>query len=108
MCLVSDRLAHSLLNVFITCRIRIRRSQAKCVVAMAVCVCVCLSNPDIILGSGMWCPLAVHYLADLQLVHGFRCCGNTRLMRNVSENASTRCVAGLLLCFDIAGWLGKK
>ena len=41
-------------------------------------------------------PMIVHYWADLQSVHGFRCYGNIimRLMRNVSEDASTRRMAG--------------
>ena len=33
------------------------------------------------LGNGRGCPLVVHYWADLQLVHGFRC------YENVAPNA---------------------
>jgi len=54
----------------------------KCVVVTAVCVSVCLSiatlphyctNPDVSWENGRGCPLVVHYWADLQSVHGFRC-----------------------------------
>jgi len=31
------------------------------------------------------CPQVVHYGADLQSVHGFRCCDNIAPTRNVSE-----------------------
>ena len=31
------------------------------------------------------CPLVVHYWADLQSVHGFRCYDNIARTRNVSE-----------------------
>jgi len=42
-------------------------------------VCVCpfthyCTDPDVTLGNGRWCPLAVHCWADFQSVHGFRCC----------------------------------
>ena len=52
-----------------------------------VCV-VCLSlavlphygtDPDVTWGNGRGCPLVVHYLADLQWVHGFRCYDNLAL-----------------------------
>jgi len=52
----------------------------------SVCLSVCLSvrghmptllhGPRCNLGSGIGCPLVVHYWADLQLVHGLRCYGN--------------------------------
>ena len=63
--------------------------DAKCIVVtlvcVSVCLCVCLStaacphycmNPDVTWGSGRGCPLVVHCWADLQSVHGLRCCGN--------------------------------
>jgi len=59
-----------------------------------VCVSVCLSlaafphyctDPDITWRNGRGCPLVVHYWADLQSVHGFRCCDNVSRERNVSE-----------------------
>ena len=34
---------------------------------------------DVILGNGKGCPLVVHYWADLQSVHRFRCYDNTAL-----------------------------
>jgi len=53
---------------------------------LCVCVSVCLSVPRRIstllhgpgcnLGHGRGCPLVVHYWADLQSVHGFRCYDN--------------------------------
>ena len=44
-----------------------------------------LHRPGCNLGSGRGCPLVVHYWADLQSVHGLRCCGNIMRTRNVSE-----------------------
>jgi len=60
----------------------------------SVCVSVCLSaaaclhcctDPELNWGSGMGCPLVVHYWADLQSVNGLRCCGNVTRTRSVSE-----------------------
>jgi len=58
----------------------------KCIVVTAICLSVCLSVPRCIptllhrpgcnLGNGRMCPLVVHYLVDLQSVHGFRYCDN--------------------------------
>jgi len=51
-----------------------------------VCLCVCLSlaafphygtDPDLSWVNGRGWPPVVHYLADLQSVHGFRCYDNT-------------------------------
>jgi len=64
-----------------------------------MCVCVCVSvcllsaaaclhfctDPDAAYGSGRGRPLVVHYLADLQSMHGLRCYGNITRTRNVSE-----------------------
>ena len=63
--------------------------DAKSIVVTRICVCVCLSvclsaaacphyctDPDVTCGSGRGCLLVVHYWADLELVHGLRCCGN--------------------------------
>ena len=69
--------------------------DAKCIVVTRVYVSVCLSaaacphyctDPDVTWGSGRGCPLVVHYWADLQSVHGLRCCGNITRTRNVSEH----------------------
>jgi len=75
--------------------------EAKCILVMHVCVCVCLSlaafpqyctGPDISWGNDRGCPLVVHYWADLQSVHGFRCYDNTAL------NAKYQRVLVLALC----------
>ena len=62
---------------------------------MSVCLFVCVSVPrriptllhklDVTLGNSRGCPVVVHHWADLQLVHGFRCCDNVAQMRNVNE-----------------------
>ena len=38
----------------------------------------------------MGCPLVVHYWADLQSVHGLRCCGN--ITRNVRKYILALCI----------------
>jgi len=70
--------------------------DAKCGHArLRVCVCVCVSaatcphyctDPDVTSGNGTGCPLVVHYWADLQSVHGFRCCDSIR-EREMSASA---------------------
>ena len=53
-----------------------------------VCLSACLhycTDPDVTWGSGSGCPLVVHYLADLQSVHGLCCYNNIARTRNVSE-----------------------
>ena len=63
--------------------------EAICILVTAICsvhVSVCLSVPRRVptllhgpgcnLGNGRGCPLVVHCWADLQSVHGFRCCDN--------------------------------
>jgi len=74
----------------ITFRASRRRCKMYCGHArlcVCVCVCVCVSaatclhyctDPVVTWGSGRGCPLVVQYWADLQLVHGLRCYGNTR------------------------------
>jgi len=76
---------------------RVRRSRAEMYIGHArLCVClrVCLSlaafphyctNPYVTRGMVGGCPVVVHYWADLQSVHGFRCCDNIARTRNVSE-----------------------
>jgi len=72
--------------------------DAKCILVTRVCLCVCLSvclsvhriptllhRPGCKLGEWWGCPLVVHYRADLQPVHGFRCYDNIAQTRNVSE-----------------------
>ena len=43
------------------------------------------TGPDVSRGNRSGCPLVVQYWADLQSVHGFRCCDNIARTRNVSE-----------------------
>ena len=102
----------------------ISHSQVKCIVATAVfvCLCFCLSVfrhiPTLLHGprcdfEEWWgCPLVVHYGEDLQSVQGVK---HMRLMRNVSEDACTRCVGGypcwthtdidISRCFRVKGQL---
>ena len=72
-----------------------------------VCVClyVCLSvfrriptllhGPGCTLRNGRGCPLVVHYWADLQSVHGFRCYDIT------APNAKYQRVLVLALCLEL-------
>ena len=80
----------SIYNLVEVCRchlvtFHIRHSHAKCIVTTSICESVCLcfatflfycTDLDVTLGNSMGCPLVVHYLVDLQLVHRFRCYGN--------------------------------
>ena len=68
--------------------------------SVCVCLCVCLSlaacphyctDPDVTWGMA-GCPLVVHYWADLQSVHAFRC------YDNIAPNAKCRRVLVLALC----------
>ena len=45
-------------------------------VCVSVCLCVCPSPHAHTTARARMCPLVVHYWADLQLVHGFRCYDN--------------------------------
>jgi len=56
-------------------------------------LCVCLSlaavphhctDSDVALGNGRGCPPVVHYLADLQSAHDFRCYDNIRLCKLIA------------------------
>ena len=76
-------------------------AEAKCILATAVCVSICLSlaafqhyctDPDVTWGMVGECRLVVHYWADLQSVHGFRCYDNT------APNAKCQRVPVLALC----------
>jgi len=66
-------------------------------------LCVCLSlatflhycmDPDVTWGvvPGTWCPLVVHYWADLQSVHEFRC------YDNIAPNEKCQRVLVLAVC----------
>ena len=70
---------------------RVRRSRGERYIdhaRLCVCLSVCLSlasclhyctYPDVTCGYGTGCPLVVHYWADLQSVHRFRCYGNIHI-----------------------------
>jgi len=66
-----------------------------------MCLSVCLSltpythyctDPDVTWRNGRGCPLVMHYRADLQSVHGFRC------YDNIAPNAKCQRVLVLALC----------
>jgi len=71
-------------------------------VVCVLCVSVCLSVPRGIptrlhgpgckSGNGRRCPVVVHYWADLQSVHGFRCYDNIAPNTKVSECLYSLCV----------------
>jgi len=71
----------------------VRRSRGEMYIGHArLCVCLSLAafphyctDPDVTWANGRGCPLVVHCWADLQSVHGFRCCDNIARTRNVSE-----------------------
>ena len=72
---------------------------------LCVCVPLCLSitafphyctDPDVGWVNGRGCSLVVHYLADLQSVHGFRCYDNI-----VLQNAKCQQVLVLALCLVV-------
>ena len=60
------------------------------VIIASVCLSVCL-DPDVTRGNGRGCPQVVHYWADLQSLHGFRCYDNVARTCNVSECLYSLC-----------------
>jgi len=79
------------------------------------CLCVCLSlaafshyctDPDsgCNLGNGSGCPVVVHYWAELESVHGFRCYDNST-EREMSASASTRSMPGFTSAAVAAFWI---
>jgi len=83
-------------------------AEAKCI--LCVCLCVFLSfagfphyctDPDVSWWNGRGCPLVVHFWADLQLVHGFRCYDKLQhsAEREMSARACTRWMPGFGLLF---------
>jgi len=89
---------------------------------LCVCVSVCtfrriptlLHGPGCKLGNGKGCPVVVHYWADLQSVHGFRCYDNVHAYkfialytanthsakREMSASACTRSMPDLLIVWE--------
>jgi len=83
-------------------------------VSLSVCLSVfrriptLLHGPRCNLGNGRVCPVVVHYWADLQSVHGFRCYDNMHVCklialytsstysdeREISATVCTCCMAG--------------
>jgi len=114
-------------NITLCCRydaiitFRMRRSRGEMYIGHG-CLCVCLSVPRRIptllqgpgcnLGNGRRCPLVVHYWADLQSVHGFRCYDDKHVCkplytsnaysaeREMSASACTRFMAGVITRWD--------
>jgi len=70
-----------------------------CLSVSLLCLCLCLSvaacphyctDPDVSWRNGRGCLLVVHYWADLQSVHGFRCYDNIQVCKHIAlytENA---------------------
>jgi len=60
----------------------------------SVCLCVCptvprhiptlLHGPGVTCWNDRGCPLVVHYWANLQSVHEFRCCDNTHVCKLIA------------------------
>jgi len=70
-----------------------------CIGHSRLCVCLSLNTfphyctgPDVSWGNGRGCPVVVHYWADLQSVHGFRC------YDNILPNVKCQRVLPLALC----------
>jgi len=86
---------------------RVRHSRGEMYIAhdrLCVCVCACLSRAaflhycmglNVTLGNGRVCPLVVHYWADSQLVHGFRCHGNRCVCTVLYNTVGRRCNANV-------------
>ena len=95
--------------VFIT--LRVRHSRRKTHIDHG-CLCVCLSlaafphhciDPDVTWGNGRrGCPLVVHYWADLQSLHRFRC------YDNIAPNAKCQRVLALAPCMVITFCVSRR
>jgi len=53
---------------------------------------ILISDLDVTWENGRWCPLVVHYWADVQSVHGFPC------YNNIAPNMKCQRVLVLALC----------
>jgi len=117
-----DALPRSCIHLIFT--FRMRHSQGEMYIGhrrLCVSLSVCLSpaafrhyrtDPDVTWGNGRGSPVAVHYWADLQLVHGFRCYDNIQVCKiivlytanvysaeqEMSASTCTRSMAGLHYC----------
>jgi len=60
-------------------------------------------DPDVTWGNGRGCPLVVHYWADLQSVHGFRCYDN--IAPNVKYQYSLYASFEIFWLQATTGWL---
>ena len=67
------------------------------------------TDPDVTWGNGRVCPLVVHYWADLQSVHGFRCYDNIhacKLIALYAANAySAKCQQVLVLALGLVAFV---
>jgi len=107
----ANRFTDQLFLPLITFRVRRIRGEMfighgrLCVcLCLSVCITVCLSlaafphyctDPNVSWGNGRWCPLVVHYWADLHSLHGtygFRC------YDNIAPNAKCQRVLVLAPC----------
>ena len=94
--------AVKVIRVRLVITFRVSRRHREMYMVTNVCLSACLPVPRRIptllhgpgfnFGNGRGCPLFVHYGADLQSVHEFRCCGN------IVPNAKCQRVLVLALC----------
>ena len=77
-------------------------AEAKSILVTAVCVCVSVflpvaafahycTYPDVTWGNGTGCPVVVHYGADLQSVHRFRCYDNIHIITHMQSYSLIHC-----------------
>jgi len=85
-------------------------AMAKCILVTAVCVCLSLAafpqycmHPDATWGNDRVCSPVVHYWADLQSVHWFRCYDNIALNAKSQQGLVTCCMPGFAYCLFAVG-----
>ena len=107
---------------FLAAYLHFLRGILATAICVSVCASVCLSlavfphycmDPDVTWGSGRGCPVVVHYWADLQSVHGFRCYDNIHVCKiialynaysaecEMSASACTRSMAGYGIIYTV-------
>ena len=64
-------------------------AEAKCILATAVCVSIAAfphycTDPGVTWWNDGGCSLVVHYSADLQSLHGFRCYDNMHVCKLIA------------------------